>query len=98
MEKENKYIKEFEEILNLESWTEGYMYRGIKRDYSYTVREIRKFIKKVLKSQKKGKVVWLEVTDYAEALRVCGEYSKKEPKNPIYKYKKFRINLIKEDE
>lgn len=44
--------------------------------------------------KEKGKIIWLEVTDYAEALRTCGEYFKKEPKEPkkfIYKYKKFKV-------
>lgn len=58
---------------------------------------IIKEFEEILKSQKKGKVVWLEVTDYAEALRTCGEYFKKEPKKSIYKYKKFKVIEIKND-
>ena len=95
MKTNKQYIKEFRE-----KWRNYQNNKGFDNDNDEDDDEIfvEMFIKKVLKSQKKGKVVWLEVTDYAEALRVCGEYSKKEPKNPIYKYKKFRINLIKEDE
>ena len=45
--------------------------------------------------KEKGKIIYIEVTDYSEELRTCGEYFKKEPKSSMYKYKKFKVIEVK---